>query len=300
MENATTENPAQEVDVQAQIDKIVEKADKTELASIKSVVLGVVRIINDPHSTIKDLKEIIEIDPPLTAKVLTVANSVYYGTPRRINAIDQAVVWIGFDALKEITLNQKVCEIYHRKTKIEDYSRLLLWRHSVATALLGKMIYRREFRQRGENVYAAGLIHDIGMIVEDQFCEDEFAEVLKRMKKENLNMVEVEREVLGFDHGDLGKAISTHWNLPPDLILSIGHHHDPRRVDHNHLRMAMTLFLANYLVQQAGIGFVDSPQRNHKIFNHCMEALKLNESSLNLIVKDMKDEFAKLEDQGFF
>ena len=81
-------------------------------------------------------------------------------------------------------MSQKVCEAFAGNTDIEGYSRNLLWKHSVAVALLGKMIYRREFGRKGDNIYVAGLLHDIGIIALDQFCQDDFRLILSRRKTE--------------------------------------------------------------------------------------------------------------------
>lgn len=163
---------------QKRLKKITNLVNQSEIASIKSIVSGVMKIISDPNSTIWDLKEIVEIDPPLAAKVLIQANSAYYSPPKKIGEIKQALIWIGFDALKELALRQKVHGIFNGNGAFEGYSTSSLWKHSVAVALITKMIYRREFRERGANAYVAGLLHDIGIIVESQFLPNDFKQVL--------------------------------------------------------------------------------------------------------------------------
>ena len=160
---------------------------------MKTIVSKIIKIIDDPKATIKDLKDIIELDPPLTARVLMRANSAYYGFPKKISVIEQAVIWIGFDALKELALSQKVCEIFMKDESINGYSRGALWKHSIAVALLGKMIYRKEFGLMGESAYVAGLLHDIGIIVEDQFFQNEFLHILHNSKDEEKNLAEDSR-----------------------------------------------------------------------------------------------------------
>ena len=98
------------------------------------------------------------------------------------------------DALKELALRQKVCEVFDGDSTIEGYSRNLLGKHSVAVALLGKMIYRREFGQKGENIYVAGLLHDIGIIALDQFCQDDFKPIIVKTKTKKKNQTKIEKE----------------------------------------------------------------------------------------------------------
>jgi len=170
------------------LNKILELVDESDISSIKNVVSGLIKIINDPTSTARDLKEVIQIDPPLTAKVLRLANSAYYSPRNKISEINQAIIWVGYDAIKELAMSQKVCEIFNKDECIEGYSRNALWKHSLAVALFGKMIYRREFGERGENVYVAGLLHEIGLIAKDQFYQEEFRLALCKSNTMFLNM----------------------------------------------------------------------------------------------------------------
>ncbi len=301
-DNFISNNPVVEEDEEknTKLLELIESVDVSEVSSIKGVVTGVINIIDNPMSTAKDLKDIIEIDPPLTSKVLNVANSINYGTRRKISEIDQAVIWIGFDSLKQIALSQKVCEVFKSDYIEEGYSRVELWRHSIAVAILGKMIYRKEFGERGENMYAAGIMHDIGIIVEDQFRQEDFNLVLRMMAKSRRSLCDVELAVFGFDHTNVAKAITQDWQLPAEMVNAIGAHHDLCNLDDSFKKMAMTLFISNYLVHENRIGFVETKYRDKKLFQQCLKYLDLRYYSLNLIVKEMKQELKAMEAKGFF
>ncbi|MCP4294865.1 MAG: HDOD domain-containing protein, partial [Proteobacteria bacterium] len=255
------------------VSKIIELVDKSKISSIQSVVSGIIDVINDPESSAKDLKDIIEIDPPLTARVIKVANSAYYCSPRKISEIQHAVIWIGFDVVKEIVLSQKVCEVFNKDETINGYSGSSLWKHSVAVALLGKMIYRREFGERGENAYVAGLLHDIGIIVENQFLENDFREVLNKVKQEKKNLSAAEYEVLGYTHTDIGKTLTDHWGFPQELVVAMGNHHNPDKAPQEFSKFASTLYVADYLCQERGIGYSDAPFCDSGIFRSCLKRL---------------------------
>ena len=196
------------------IEKIIELVDNSEISSIKQTVTQILTIINDPNSSAKDLKNIIEIDPPLTGKLLKLANSSLYGYPKTISKIQEAVVCIGFEAVKELALSQKVCELFKKEDYINGYTRISLWKHCVAVALCSKLIFRREFREPGENIYVAGLLHDIGIIVIDQFFHHDFINILRKSKSEKNNLVSIENAVLGFNHTDISLAVAENWNFP--------------------------------------------------------------------------------------
>jgi len=290
----------QEEEKYAKLEKIVQMVNNSEISSVQNIVSGITKIINDPKSSAKDLKEIIQIDPPLTGKLLKLANSVYYSPRTQISEIQQAIIWVGYDTLKELALSQKVCEVFAGGTDIEGYSRILLWKHSVAVALLAKMIYRREFGRKGENIYVAGLLHDIGIIALDQFCQDDFRLILSKTKTEKQNLTKTEKEVLGFDHTEVGKAMTDSWNLPQELVEVIGYHHNPDNIAREFLRPGLTLYVADYVCQQKGFGYSDAPIQDEKLFRRCLKRIDLTSYALDLIVEDVEQEILKMEEQGLF
>jgi len=282
------------------ISKIIQMVDKSEISSTQNVVSGIINVINDPESSAKDLNDIIQIDPPLTARVLKVANSAYYGSPRKISEIQHAVIWIGFDVVKEIVLSQKVCEVFDQDETISGYSGSSLWKHSVAVALLGKMICRREFGERGENAYVAGLLHDIGIIVENQFLENDFKNALDLAQQERTNLSTSESEVFGFTHTDIGKILTGHWGFPQDLVVAMENHHNPDKAPEKFSKLSHTLYIADYLCQERGIGYCDAPFSDSSNFQRCLKRLNIEGYALDLIAKDMEQEITMMEDHGLF
>jgi len=227
---------------------------------------------------------LVEIDPSLCLKVLKMANSAYYAPKKRVSNISQAIINIGFNNVKELALNQKVCEIFSKKERIGGYSRPLLWKHSISMALLGKMIYRKEFGKKGQDVYAAGLLHDVGIIVEDQFLHDNFRLILKRAVFAEENLSQAERSVLGYTHADIGSALAADWNFPTSLRMAMGFHHKPSKAKPAFTRIASTLFIAEYLSAEQGIGFPDAPFISSAAFQKHVTKLGLTTQGLDLIV----------------
>jgi len=277
---------------------LVVRTDESEISSIKRIVTGILRIINNPRSTAKDLKELIEVDPPLTAKLLKTANSAYYLSGKRISDIEEAVIWVGFDTLKELALRQKVCELFSHGKPIGRYSRELLWKHCVSTAVLAKMIYRREFGEKGDSMYAAALLHDIGIIVEDQFLHEEFKNILHMVEHDHINIIDAEYNLLGYNHAEIGEVLGSYWNLPEDLVKSIGKHHGPFQEPASHSRMELTLFISNHLCHVKGIGYSDTPQTDIVLYRKCLNAIGLEETILDIIMEDLYREIERLEEQG--
>ena len=287
----------------AEIEKIqfiLEMVNRSEISSIKQVVQEILNIIKDESSSAKNLKEVIEKDPPLCAQLLKRANSAYYGYPRTISDIQEAVICIGFDAVLELALFQKVCDLFMNEELIDGYSRQSIWKHSNAVAVCCKLIYRREFRERGGDIYVAGLLHDIGIIVEDQFFQWEFKQILDKSGQEETNLYLVERELLLVNHADIGQGIAVNWDFPDELINAIGLHHEPNLVEDEFKKAVLTVYIADYICQRENIGYADAPFRDINLFHKCLSELGIKEKAIDIIVEELKEEIRKMEQMEWF
>lgn len=279
---------------------IIDLVNKSDISSIKQIVSDILEVIRDEDSSAKDLKDIIERDPPLCARLLKLANSAHYGYAKTISDIQEAIVCIGFDAVKELALNQKVCELFKQETVRHGYSRWQLWKHSLAVAVASKLIYRREFRERGDDIYVAGLLHDIGVIVEDQFFPELFDSALAVVAEGERNLPDVELEILKIDHAMIGQAISEDWGFPDKLIQAIGLHHNPINAQKEYKRFVYTVYIANYICQRDKIGYVEVNKRDVSGFHKCLDALKVSERSLDIIMEDVRAELKKFDELDSF
>ncbi len=288
------------VDGGTALDQMIEKVKKSDISSIRKTVSGIMRVINNPEATAKELERVIETDPPLAGRVLKLANSAYYSPQQPINNIKQAIIWIGADALRELALSQKICGLFKKERPFSFYSRHLLWKHSLAAALTAKMIYRREFKQKGENIYAAGLLHDIGIILEDQFEPDTFTALLQQPAedRENLPLETRERDLFQFSHSQAGGALMDYWQLPPEIIHAITSHHSPADAPGEFKRAAMTLYTADYLAQTYSIGLTNLETPNQSLYDLCLVELELEQEALDLIMEDVERDVKEMEKQG--
>lgn len=282
------------------LELVIDLVNKSDISSIKQIVSEILEVIRDEDSSAKDLKDIIERDPPLCARLLKLANSAHYGYAKTISDIQEAIVCIGFDAVRELALNQKVCELFKQEETRNGYSRWQLWKHSSAVAVTSKMIYRREFRERGDDIYVAGLLHDIGIIVEDQFFPELFNTTLEILARGERNLDDIEQEIINIDHAQVGKAISEDWGFPDELIQAIGFHHGPIRADEEYRNFVYTVHIANYICQREKIGFIEVNRLDVGLFHKCLDTLKISERSLDLVMDDVKKALKKLDELEMF
>ena len=182
-------------------------------------------VMEDPLSSADDAARIIEGDQSLAAKVLSLVNSAYYGLPREITKISQAVPLLGFRATSQIALSISVINMFNDK-ETGKFDREGLWRHSIACAICAQMIAKRTGYRRAEDCFSGGLLHDVGKLVLDQFLHEELVAILEETEKGEVSFLEAERHHLGLDHAVIGEWLARKWKLPLPVVVSIRHHHE--------------------------------------------------------------------------
>ncbi|MBW2056763.1 MAG: HDOD domain-containing protein [Deltaproteobacteria bacterium] len=183
-------------------------------------------VMDDPLSGADDAARVIEGDQSLAAKVLSLVNSAYYGLPREITKISQAVPLLGFRATSQLALSISVINIFN-DNEVGKFDREGLWRHSIGCAICGRMIARKAGYPRPENCFSGGLLHDVGKLVLDQFLHEELISILEETEQGKVSFLEAERNCLGIDHAVIGEWLARKWKLPLPLVVSIRHHHEP-------------------------------------------------------------------------
>lgn len=278
---------------------LLELVEASTIASFKGTVGGILSLINDPAATSSDFIQFIQLDPPLAAKILRVTNSSYYAPSQTISDIHQALIWIGFDTLKEIILTQKMSELYGGGPPVNGYSRLQLWRHSLAVALLAKAIYSQKSSEKANSAYAAGLMHDIGVIVEDQLLHQGFAQLVQTLENAPQALVHGETSVFGFDHGMVGKGLAESWNFPAELTEGIGFHHNPDGAREEYRMSAKTIFIADCLMSEH-YGYVTTPPPNREMLEQQVKDIGLPWDVLQASVEQVREDMEKIEQGGAY
>jgi putative nucleotidyltransferase with HDIG domain len=174
----------------------------------------------------RELVGVIEKDPVMTMKILKVINSAYYSLPNKITSINQSVVYLGINTIKNLSLSFAAVGILPRtNTAGFDIQQYLV--HSLATAAVARQlcsVYAKGEADPGE-CYVAGLLHDFGKVVFAQFLAEEFRNALERAAANHLPLYQVEREIIGADHGVVGAMLAKRWQFPDHLVMCIRDHH---------------------------------------------------------------------------
>ncbi|HNQ24574.1 MAG TPA: HDOD domain-containing protein, partial [Phycisphaerae bacterium] len=210
--------------------QVVERAlaSLSGLATLPQTTIKIIEIVEDPKSTARDLHDVIKMDPALSVKVLKVVNSAFYGLPGQVASVDRAIVLLGLAAVKNIAIAASIARLFRGKRISEHFSATDLWRHGVAVAVVARMLAKLSPHHGiPDEMFVAGLIHDIGMLVERQAYPEQFAQVIDTCMAQSIDFLECERQIVGADHQAFGVALTTKWKFPRHLRAAVGFHHTP-------------------------------------------------------------------------
>jgi putative nucleotidyltransferase with HDIG domain len=233
------------------INKILGKIKALPTLSI--VVAKVIQVVSNPLTSASDLSRIITVDQALTAKVLRLANSAFYGFPFRIKNITQAVSILGFDTIRNLALTVSVYKVFTGEND-SDFSHQDFWKHCVGVAICASLLAKKIKYRSPEGAFTAGLLHDIGKNFFEQFMHKEYRDVMKLAKERNISVFEAEDEVMHIDHAVVGKMMAEKWNLPHELKAGIAAHHHPEQETEENV-MAHIINVADIICKKKSIGF---------------------------------------------
>jgi HD-like signal output (HDOD) protein len=242
--------------VQAEIrpptmDDIVRRVN--EIATLPQVAMRVMETANDANAGAADLKRAMENDPALCARVLRCVNSSAYGVRGQITNLQQAIAYLGMRQIRNLAMTAAVSKLFAGEEKLGAYSRPALWKHLVSVGICARLIAMRLSFMDFEDIFLAGLLHDIGLVVEDQHVHKAFAGVIRSLE-EGKSLVDVEHDHLGFDHTTLGEAVAATWGFPGPVRAAARFHHAAQRCrDEEHIHVVRCVELANLICTAKGI-----------------------------------------------
>ncbi len=231
-------------------DKVRQNLKK--LPSLPFVVQKVIETLNSPKSSISSVAEVISKDQYLTSVMLKIANSAYYGYPRRIETVKQAIIIMGFKSVSDILLTISVLDIFN-KSKIPGFNIVSFWEHAIGTAVAAKIIGKRVGYVPAEELFTPGLLHDLGKAVMSSFFMEDYRKVIKDAVDGKKWIGKAESDILETTHATIGKIVAESWNLPEKIVAAIWKHHRPMQ-EKKYTRLVSIVHVADVLSWALKIG----------------------------------------------
>ena len=271
----------------AKLTRIIRRVQ--DLPTLPRTFLRITELVNNPGSSAKDLARVITDDQVLTARLLKLVNSSFYGFPQKISEVTGAIVLLGFDAIRDLLLTTSVFDLFSNKGEKDSFRREELWDHSLGCAVGAKVIGAYLRYEKVEELFVSGLLHDIGKIVEMLFLPEEFIEVISMVDREDILLSTAEDRVLGYTHSEVGELLAEKWNLPPKLLKIIANHHQPDLAGEFSYEAAI-VHLADILCRSLSIGS-GGDNKIPPLNKDAWESLQMELSAIEIIMEEMEWEF---------
>lgn len=238
---------------QAKINDVVKKV--SALATLPEVTSRIIQTVEDPKSTAAKLHGIVSHDPALVTRILKVVNSAFYGLPGQIGSVERAIVLLGLNAVKNIAVAASIGQLFRSAKLCEGFAARDLWTHCVAVGVTARDLAKQMQSPVADEAFLAGMIHDTGILIELQSFPKELAEVCERAKLGQQSFCDLEREIIGMDHQQLGAALAEQWKFPRSCQLVAGYHHRPHALLEQNRRLVNVVHVADTLCCQSKHGF---------------------------------------------
>jgi putative nucleotidyltransferase with HDIG domain len=247
----------------------------SSIATLPEVTSQIIKTVEDPRSSAAQLHKIIAHDPALVTRILKVVNSSFYGLPGQIGSIERAIVLLGLNAVKNIAVAASLGQLFRGVTLCNGFTAKDLWTHCISVASVARHLAREMRVPVADEAFLAGMIHDIGILVELQVWPDKLRQACEKSKTAGTDFCAVEREVIGVDHQQLGAGLAEQWKFPRSCQLVAGYHHQPAQLADNNRLLVTLVFVADTLCCQANNGF-NLTALNQKVEDGDLSHVKLD------------------------
>lgn len=218
-----------------------------------------IQLLNAGQAYTSQICQVVQRDPSLTARVLRMVNSVYFGLAEPVRTIEEAVFFVGTEQIRHLAMATPVIEDFQGMVGKSSFAWRPFWQHCIAVALLTREILTSLVSTTEESDYLAGLVHDVGKIVMAAAFPEHFHQVHRLLAEQSGRLVDWEKEVLGMDHRELGAMYLRQRNLPSSLIEAAAFHDTPESSE-SEGRITAAIQLANLIARKHELGHSGDPR----------------------------------------
>ncbi len=263
----------------------------TDIHPLPHIVTTISRLIADNESTMKDFEEIIKMDPVLVSRLLRLVNSPFYGLTQTVDSIGRAVAYLGMKNLHNLIVADALKRIFVAKETKGVFSKKRLWLHSAAVSLCSKMVAERIFGINGDDAFLCGMLHDFGLLVEEQVEQKEFHGICAACRS-TTDLIELEQQAFATDHCEIGYLMTLGWNMPVTIQAAIRDHH---LLTDTLVPSSLTgiVQISEYIAGQ--LDHTTLPNVTTQISPPLLEHLQSNVDEYNVLIDDLPEEMAKAQ-----
>jgi putative nucleotidyltransferase with HDIG domain len=252
------------------------------LKPIPQIALKVLRMINEELYEIQNLTEEIRKDQVISARTLQLCNSVMFASRKKIESLDHALVMLGQHLLLKFVISASFNNFFNQCGMGYSLCKGGIYHHAVGTAVIAEKLAILTGKVESSLAYTAGLLHDIGKVVLDQYIISGFPLFYRQLNEEGKNFSEVEKQVLGTDHTEVGASLALNWSFPESLVETIRHHHNPEDAP-QHGELVHIVYLADLLMSRFHSG-LELERLNTDTLTTRLEAIGLSISRFPALV----------------
>jgi putative nucleotidyltransferase with HDIG domain len=248
-------------------------------------------LLDNPDSTPSEVENIVKYDPGLTANILKLTNSAYFGIPTKVSSIKQAVILLGWKRLMQVVTTICMSPLMKKAVPGYDLRSGELWRHSIAVSVAAELLVKALKIPDADEVFTAGLLHDVGKLILGGFVKQDL-EQIQAMVTKGISFDVAESMVLGTNHAEIGGQILHKWSFPAELVNAVQWHHDPESCE-NTCTLSDIVHVANKVGLMTGIVKTEEGI-DIEPFGPVADRLGLKANHIEAIVQQTAEEVKKL------
>ena len=227
------------------LEKILSKVEN--FPSMPAAGSKLLALLEEQEVSVNEVEDVLRYDPGLTANVLKLANSAYFGIPARVGSVKQAIVLLGTNRLIQLVIASCVGAVMNKSIPGYNMPPGNLWRHSIAVSIAAEALVKDKKSLDSDDFFTPALLHDVGKLVLGNFVQEDL-NAIENITGNNIPFVVAENMILGTDHTEIGAKILSQWSFPDDVVRAVRHHHDPEAADASSMQIDV-VHLSNLLCQ---------------------------------------------------
>lgn len=252
------------------------------------------KLLEDTDSSAEQIEEVLRYDAGLTANILKLTNSAYFGIPSKVSSVRQAVMMLGWKRLLQLVMTMCMSTVMKRPVDGYDLPGGELWRHSIAVSVAAEAVVKALKIPEAEEVFTAALLHDVGKLVLGGFVRDDLDQI-RTMVTKGIPFEVAEYMVIGTDHAEIGARILKKWDFPQNLVNAVNWHHDPETCE-NYCTLSDIVHIANTVGLRIGFGR-DADRSRVEPAASVTDRLGLGPVDLEVLVEQTLEGVNKLSDE---